>query len=180
MFENHGKGIGAKGKDNGVLMLLALDDRQVRIETGYGLEGFITDGFAGETSRAMTPFFRDGEYGARPAVEGATRVAQRIADGRTSISISQPCRSRKRGGAAGRIPIGFWVVLFIIIMNTIGRKRRPAQPLDQRRRSVRRRLRRRVWRWRIRRRRIWRRWFRRVRWRPLRRRWRWSQLVTEV
>ena len=43
MFENGGQGIGAKGKDNGVLIVLALDDRQVRIETGYGLEGFITE-----------------------------------------------------------------------------------------------------------------------------------------
>src|SRR5829696_1593912 len=49
MFQNHGKGIGDKGKDNGLLILLALDDRTVRIEPGYGLEGFITDGFSGET-----------------------------------------------------------------------------------------------------------------------------------
>jgi len=34
MFENHGNGIGTKGKDNGLLMLVAIDDRQVRIETG--------------------------------------------------------------------------------------------------------------------------------------------------
>ena len=81
MFENHGKGIGAKGTDNGVLLLLAIDDRQVRIEPGYGLEGFITDGFAGETSRAMAASFRNGDYGGG-LVEGATRVAQRIADGR--------------------------------------------------------------------------------------------------
>src|SRR5688572_30014019 len=37
MFENHGKGIGGKGKDNGVLIVLAIDDREVRIEPGYGL-----------------------------------------------------------------------------------------------------------------------------------------------
>ena len=36
LFENHGKGIGIKGKDNGVLIVLALDDRQVWIESGYG------------------------------------------------------------------------------------------------------------------------------------------------
>ena len=74
MFGNHGKGIGVKGKDNGVLLLLALDDREVWIESGYGLEGFVTDGFAGESSRAMVPFFRTGEYG-RGLVAGATRVA---------------------------------------------------------------------------------------------------------
>ena len=80
MFQNQGKGIGDKAKDNGVLMVLALDDRQVWIETGYGVEGFITDGFAGETSRSMTPFFRDGEFGrgllrARRASRSASRKA---------------------------------------------------------------------------------------------------------
>ena len=106
MFENHGSGIGDKGKDNGVLILLALDDRQVWIETGYGLEGFITDGFAGETSRAMAPFFRDGEYG-RGLVAGATRVAQRIAEGRNvNLDLApapQPqTRRRTRGGIPDR------------------------------------------------------------------------------
>ena len=36
-------GIGQKGKDNGVLLLVAVDDRKVRIEVGYGLEGALTD-----------------------------------------------------------------------------------------------------------------------------------------
>ena len=51
LFENHGRGIGEKGKDNGALILLALKERRVRIEVGYDLEQWITDGFAGETSR---------------------------------------------------------------------------------------------------------------------------------
>src|ERR671925_2055200 len=64
MFENHGRGIGQRGRDNGVLILLAVNDRQVWIEVGYDLEQFITDGFAGETSRQfMAPQFRQGAYG---------------------------------------------------------------------------------------------------------------------
>ncbi len=64
MFENHGRGIGARSQDSGALIVLAVDDRQVRVEVGYGLEPFVTDGFAGETSRdVMVPFFRRGEYG---------------------------------------------------------------------------------------------------------------------
>src|SRR5882762_502188 len=51
MFENGGRGIGAKGKDNGLLIVVAVDDRRVKIEVGYDLEQFITDGFAGETIR---------------------------------------------------------------------------------------------------------------------------------
>src|SRR5882672_583707 len=41
LFENHGRGIGGKGKDNGVLILLAIKQRRVRIEPGYGLEPWI-------------------------------------------------------------------------------------------------------------------------------------------
>src|SRR5262245_52764065 len=51
LFENQGRGIGEKGKDNGLLILLALKERRVWVEVGYGLEQWITDGFSGETSR---------------------------------------------------------------------------------------------------------------------------------
>ncbi len=44
-------GIGKKGKDNGVLLLIARQDREARIEVGYGLEPYITDGRAGEIIR---------------------------------------------------------------------------------------------------------------------------------
>jgi uncharacterized protein len=127
MFENGGQGIGVKGKDNGVLIVLALDDRHVRVETGYGLEGFITDGYAGETSRSMVPFFRDGEYG-RGLLAGATRVAQRIAEGRNvDLSLAPPpqARTRRRGGSGG-FPVGFWVIMLIIFLNMMrgGTRRR--------------------------------------------------------
>ncbi|MBQ7478740.1 MAG: TPM domain-containing protein, partial [Selenomonadaceae bacterium] len=55
-------GIGSAEKNNGVLLLIAKDDRKFRIEVGYGLEGIITDGFAGEVLDGMTPKFREGDY----------------------------------------------------------------------------------------------------------------------
>ncbi|MCR4665735.1 MAG: TPM domain-containing protein [Desulfovibrio sp.] len=55
-------GIGSAEKNNGVLLLIAKDDRKFRIEVGYGLEGAITDGYAGEVLDAMKPKFRDGDY----------------------------------------------------------------------------------------------------------------------
>src|SRR5262247_3980935 len=62
MFENHGRGIGQKGKYNGLLVLLAVNDRKVWIEVGYCLEEFVTDIFSGETSRQyMAPEFKKGE-----------------------------------------------------------------------------------------------------------------------
>ena len=54
--------LGHKGEDNGVLLLLALEDRRSRLEIGYGLEGVINDARAGDILRDMAPFMRKGEY----------------------------------------------------------------------------------------------------------------------
>lgn len=56
--------VGKKGKDNGVLILVAVDDRKLWIATGYGVEGVLPDGKVGEIrDRHMTPAFRQGSYG---------------------------------------------------------------------------------------------------------------------
>lgn len=56
-------GIGVKGKDNGLLILVASNDRQARIEVGYGLEGSITDIQSGIIVRnVMIPAFKNGDY----------------------------------------------------------------------------------------------------------------------
>jgi uncharacterized protein len=57
-------GIGQKDVSNGLLILVAVDDREWRIEVGYGLEGAITDAMAGRVGRArFVDNFRAGEYG---------------------------------------------------------------------------------------------------------------------
>lgn len=57
-------GIGDKNLDNGVLLLVALNDRQVRIETGYGAGGAVTDIQSGNIIRTViTPAFKEGKYG---------------------------------------------------------------------------------------------------------------------
>src|SRR3990172_3167052 len=56
--------IGKKGKDNGVLVLVAVDDRKMWIATGYGVEGVLPDGKAGEIrDKVILPLFREGQYG---------------------------------------------------------------------------------------------------------------------
>src|SRR3954464_893542 len=81
MFENGGRGIGQRGKDNGLLVVVAVKDRRVQVEVGYDLEQFVNDAYAGEISRMMGPYFARGEYG-RGLVEGTTRFIARIAQGR--------------------------------------------------------------------------------------------------
>ena len=56
--------IGKKGKDNGLLILMARDERRVEIEVGYGLEGVINDAKAGEIlDKYGVPFFKQGQFG---------------------------------------------------------------------------------------------------------------------
>lgn len=71
--------VGHKGRDNGLLLLLFVDDRKVRIEVGKGLEGAIPDALAGRVIRdVMRPRFREGDYAggllaAAEALDAASR-----------------------------------------------------------------------------------------------------------
>ncbi len=56
-------GIGRKGEDTGLLILVAPNERRWRIEVGYGLEGELPDGLVGEVGRRMVPYFRERKYG---------------------------------------------------------------------------------------------------------------------
>jgi uncharacterized protein len=70
---------GKKGKDNGVLVLLAIKERRWRIETGYGVEGILPDGLCGEIGRNyMVPYFKEGKY-SEGLYYGVTAIANIIA-----------------------------------------------------------------------------------------------------
>jgi uncharacterized protein len=128
LFENHGRGIGEKGKHNGLLVLLAVKDRKVWIEVGYGLEEFITDGYSGETSREfMAPAFRQGDYGGGLDA-GVTRIIGRIAQGRNvtlqDVPAPAPVRQRRSSGFPS------WVIILIVIIILVAASSRggPAGP----------------------------------------------------
>ena len=129
MFENGGRGIGVKGKDNGLLIVVAVEDRRVKIEVGYGLEGFITDGYAGQTIRElMLPAFKNGQYG-QGLVAGTTRLINRVAEQQkvtlpdvpASPAVEQP-RQQPNGDG---FPVGLVVfIIFLILMMSRRRRRR--------------------------------------------------------
>jgi uncharacterized protein len=126
MFQNGGKGIGQRGKDNGLLVVVAVMDRQVWVEVGYDLEEFITDGFAGETSRQyMTPEFRRGDYGAG-LLAGVSRIVARIAE-RRNVTIQgvrpDPEPPAPSADSFRTVIIGLFV-LFAVINAIAGRTRR--------------------------------------------------------
>jgi uncharacterized protein len=114
MFENGGRGIGQKGKHNGLLIVLAIDDRQIKIEPGYALEEFITDGFAGETIRnVIAPEFRQGRYGSG-LLAGTTRIINRIAERRGVTLNDVPQQPVSASRESPHIPVS--LIIFIIIV----------------------------------------------------------------
>jgi uncharacterized protein len=104
-------GIGQRQQDNGLLVLVAVKDRRARIEVGYGLEEFVTDGYAGDTIRQMLPAFRDGRYG-EGLVAGTSRLIRRIGEGRgREIPEVAPPASARRAPQRDTFP---WVPLVVI------------------------------------------------------------------
>lgn len=73
-------GVGQAKQDNGVLVLVAPNEREMRIEVGYGLEGVLPDGLAGQIIREQfIPRFRDDDYngGIRDGVARVIEVVER-------------------------------------------------------------------------------------------------------
>jgi uncharacterized protein len=110
-------GIGNKNTNNGVLIIAAIDDRKIRIEVGYGLEGAIPDITANHIiQNDIAPNFRSGDY-----YEGLSQAATSIIKAAAGEYKAPANYRKKKGGSA--FPIG--LIIFIIIMVIIfgGRNR---------------------------------------------------------
>ncbi|MBI1786586.1 MAG: TPM domain-containing protein [Acidobacteria bacterium] len=110
-------GVGEKGKNNGILLLLAVGERRSRLEVGYELEQFIPDGFAGDILRAMRPGLRQGHYG-EGLLAAAHTIGERVAQGK-KISLDTAPRRRIRERAHESIPWplllgGLFVALMVL------------------------------------------------------------------
>ncbi|MBN1828425.1 MAG: TPM domain-containing protein [Deltaproteobacteria bacterium] len=97
-------GIGKKGEDKGVLIFLALKERRVRIETGYGVEAILTDGRSGEILDTLViPYLRKGDYnqGLANAAAGVASIIARDAGvaltGGAAVQTRKPTTPAKRG-----------------------------------------------------------------------------------
>ena len=103
-------GVGKKGKNNGVLILAAIQDRKGRIEVGYGLESVIPDAIAGRILREeMFPPFKQGRY-----ADGLTAAAHRIASlaGGGQMPAPQPA---SQSGSSSPAAVGLFLAVFAFI-----------------------------------------------------------------
>lgn len=125
-------GVGLKDANNGAILLVAPDERKVRVEVGYGLEPVLTDAFSGNVIRQdIVPKFKAGDLPggivagadtladqlARPDAEARARVAE------AAKTFDAAQRGRARGN--GNVPIGliFWGIIgFAILMSFVGRR----------------------------------------------------------
>jgi uncharacterized protein len=109
--------IGRKGQDNGVLLLVAKNDRKMRIEVGYGLEGTLTDVTARRIiAETITPFFRDGNFAAGINA-GVDRIIAVVAEGRP---LPPPKAQTRAASPAGGINLETLLVVLFIVVPLVG------------------------------------------------------------
>ena len=106
-------GIGQKGKDNGVLFLIAVRDHTLRIEVGYGLEGALTDAMSSQIiSQMVVPEFKQGRmsYG---ILQGTKAIVSIIAkeSGVTITGQEAAIYNSLHGGDTS----GPWIIIFVFI-----------------------------------------------------------------
>jgi uncharacterized protein len=107
--------LGQKGKDNGVLIAVAVQDRKYRLEVGYGLESILPDSLVGTLGREyLVPYFRKGDYGAG-IYAAALAVANTIASQEGVEITGMPAMQQPRG-AQTRKPIGMFQAIVLGIL----------------------------------------------------------------
>ncbi len=106
-------GVGSKGKDNGVLLLVARDDRKVRIEVGRGLEGVLTDLISGRiVAQVITPAFKAGQID-QGVMAGTAAIIQ-------ATRGEFKAEARRAGGRGEPSPLFKFAILAIIATAFIG------------------------------------------------------------
>jgi uncharacterized protein len=107
-------GVGKKGTNEGVLLLLSINDRRSRLEVGYGLEPILPDGFAGSVLRSMRPALRAGKYG-DAMMSAAETIGNTVAASKhTTINTQLPPHMRQEPG--GDFPWGALIAGGVILL----------------------------------------------------------------
>ncbi|MFD2717932.1 TPM domain-containing protein [Hymenobacter monticola] len=106
-------GIGRKGKNNGILILVAQQEHQARIQTGYGLEGAVPDAIAKRIiSNTLVPAFRENQYYA--GLDRGTDQLIALAKGEYKMDPADARQPRTRDRSGSGIP--FWVIIAVMVL----------------------------------------------------------------
>lgn len=123
-----GKGLGQKGKDNGVLLLIAHKDRKYHIFVGQGIEDTLPDLYTDQLAQEfLIPQFRKSNYSAGVRDTGLA-IANKLAEEAGVTLNHSPMPQRPRTGSRRNFNAGpgvvFFVVVVMIILQAMARKRR--------------------------------------------------------
>jgi uncharacterized protein len=119
-------GLGQKGKDDGVILLVAPNERKVRIETGYGARVFLTDAVSSVIIReAILPKFKVGDYGG--GIEaGADQIIRQMslpqAVAEKNVAAAEQVQQTRRNSGQGAIPLVFWFMIIGFILLSMARR----------------------------------------------------------
>lgn len=113
-------GLGREGVDDGVLLLVSRDDRKLRIEVGYGLEGALTDIEAGRIVRnAIVPSFKAGDF-AGGIEAGVDSIAGAIRGEPGAVPADAPGAGRPDLAARGMMGLVFFLVVGLFSLSALG------------------------------------------------------------
>lgn len=115
-------GIGQQGKDNGALLVISRDDRKVRIEVGYGLEGTLTDLVSGQIIRKMiVPRFRQGSFN-QGVIDGVGAIIAAVKGEFQADTGLTSGKSDKSFDFGGLITLVIFISFFV---GSVFRKKKP-------------------------------------------------------
>lgn len=121
-------GIGAKGKDEGVILLVAPNEHQVRIETGYGARVFLTDAMSGIIIReAILPKFKAGDMGSgieAGADQIITQMRLPAAEAAKNVAQAEQAQQARKDSSPGILPVLFWIVIILFVIAAMARRAR--------------------------------------------------------
>ncbi len=113
-------GIGHKGKDDGVLLVVAMEEHDLRIEVGYGLEEKLTDAKCGMIIRnVIIPEFKEGNY-SRGIVKGVKNITGVATDNAELVSKRVSENKDDESSVEGFVFLIIWMIFFFIVISSKG------------------------------------------------------------
>ncbi len=130
-------GIGQKGENNGVILLVAPKEHKVRIEVGYGATAYLTDAMSSIIIRnSILPEFRKGNYGA--GIEaGADQIIKQMSlppdQAQKNIAAAEQAQQKQQHSGTGVLPVLFWIIIVGMMVGGFGSRARGRRHRSRRR-----------------------------------------------